>query len=116
MMGLANTTLLVPTNKGLYSLGIRTLTNMTAMEVIGQYNVLTKRFTGAQLAKLAAGAKIKTVLTKVIQVYAQIQGKVVLGKVGAAAKDRGVVVTPDLCKGVFVKAHGMSLYLKPPGY
>ncbi|CAI5535030.1 unnamed protein product [Closterium sp. Naga37s-1] len=62
MKGLFNTTLLIPTNKGLYALGLRTLTNMTAMTVIGQYNVLTKRYTSAQLAKLAPGAKIRSVL------------------------------------------------------
>ncbi|CAI5469363.1 unnamed protein product [Closterium sp. Yama58-4] len=116
MKGLFNTTLLIPTNKGLYALGLRTLTNMTAMTVIGQYNVLTKRYTAAQLAKLASGAKIPSVLPGVpIQVYPKLQGSVTLGKVGAGPKARATIVTPDLCNGVFLKGHGMSLYLKPPG-
>ncbi|CAI5992194.1 unnamed protein product [Closterium sp. NIES-65] len=117
MKGLFNTTLLIPTNKGLYALGLRTLTNMTAMTVIGQYNVLTKRYTSAQLAKLAPGAKIRTVLRGVpIQVFPKLKGSVTLGKVGAGPKAQATMVTPNLCNGVFLKGHGMNLYLKPPGY
>ncbi|GJP45482.1 hypothetical protein CLOM_g4867 [Closterium sp. NIES-68] len=116
-MGLANTTLLIPTNKGLYSLGLKTLTNVTAMIVIIEYNVLAKRFTYAQLANVAAGAKLKTVLPRVpIKVFEKSQGKVVLGTPGSAANAVGMVIKPDMCTGVFVKGHGMSRYFKPPGY
>ncbi|GJP45481.1 hypothetical protein CLOM_g4866 [Closterium sp. NIES-68] len=114
-----NTTLFVPTTKALMALGVKTLMNNTAMEAIGKYNVLAKQFTGAQLLKLAPNAVLRTKAKEVLVRYPSTGanvGKVVLGPQGAPVLNQGVVLTPNLYTGKFLKAHGLSTFFRPKGY
>ncbi|GJP41220.1 hypothetical protein CLOM_g890 [Closterium sp. NIES-68] len=117
---LFNTTILVPTNKAIYALGIKTLQNSTAMEAIGKYNVLLRQLTGAQLLKLAANTPLRTKAPKeLLARYASAganAGKAVLGPLNAPAAKQGVVLTPDLYAGKFLKVHGVSVFFRPKGY
>ncbi|CAI5469364.1 unnamed protein product [Closterium sp. Yama58-4] len=107
-----NTTLFIPTNRAILSLGIPTLKNDTAMEAIGKYNVLVKQFTGAQLLKLAPNTLLKTKAKDMLMRYPSTganAGKIVLGPQSAPAAKQGVVLTADLYTGKFLKAHGLSV-------
>ncbi|CAI5997199.1 unnamed protein product [Closterium sp. NIES-65] len=118
---LFNTTLLVPTNKAVYGVGIKTLQNTTAMEAIGKFNVLQRQFTAAQLRNLKPNTLLRTKAppTDLLQRYPSVganAGKVVLGPRNVTAAVQGVVLFPDLYSGKFLKAHGLSVFFRPKGY
>ncbi|CAI5489272.1 unnamed protein product [Closterium sp. Naga37s-1] len=118
---LFNTTLLVPTNKAVYGVGIKTLQNTTAMEAIGKFNVLQRQFTAAQLLNLKPNTPLRTKAppTDLLQRYPSVganAGKAVLGPRNVTAAVQGVVLFPDLYSGKFLKAHGLSVFFRPKGY
>ncbi|CAI7796910.1 unnamed protein product [Closterium sp. NIES-53] len=117
---LFNTTLLVPTNKAVYGVGMKTLQNTTAMEAIGKFNVLQRQFTAAQLRNLKPNTLLRTKApTDLLQRYLSVganAGKAVLGPRNATAAVQGVVLFPDLYTGKFLKAHGLSVFFRPKGY
>ncbi|CAI7830010.1 unnamed protein product [Closterium sp. NIES-54] len=117
---LFNTTLLVPTNKAVYGVGMKTLQNTTAMEAIGKFNVLQRQITAAQLRNLKPNTLLRTKApTDLLQRYLSVganAGKAVLGPRNATAAVQGVVLFPDLYTGKFLKAHGLSVFFRPKGY
>ncbi|CAI5534759.1 unnamed protein product [Closterium sp. Naga37s-1] len=118
---LFNTALLVPTNKAVYGVGIKTLQNTTAMEAIGKFNVLQRQFTAVQLLNLKPNTLLRTKAppTDLLQRYPSVganAGKAVLGPRNATAAVQGVVLFPDLFSGKFLKAHGLSVFFRPKGY
>eukprot|EP00475_Leptophrys_vorax_P045005 TRINITY_DN9220_c0_g1_i1.p1 TRINITY_DN9220_c0_g1~~TRINITY_DN9220_c0_g1_i1.p1 ORF type:complete len:192 (+),score=19.87 TRINITY_DN9220_c0_g1_i1:105-680(+) len=113
-----NRTFLVPINKALYKLGIGTLTNMTAMEKIGPYNILAKMYRSKGLLAMKPGTKLPTLLTgQSLQVYkSAVAGKMAYGPPQTATINMGTILKADLFNGTFIKAHGVSVYFRPPGY
>eukprot|EP00475_Leptophrys_vorax_P041300 TRINITY_DN77877_c0_g1_i1.p1 TRINITY_DN77877_c0_g1~~TRINITY_DN77877_c0_g1_i1.p1 ORF type:complete len:194 (-),score=10.10 TRINITY_DN77877_c0_g1_i1:43-624(-) len=117
-----NCTILVPRNKALYALGIKTLTNTSAMTLIGRYNVLSRMYSGAQLTALAAGKKLPTKLAgQPLQRYQSVAPTVgaaetvLVGPPGSAVAKVGSVTIPDMYKGNLLIAHGFSAFFKPIG-
>ncbi|CAI5481097.1 unnamed protein product [Closterium sp. Yama58-4] len=97
---LFNTTLLVPTNKAVYGMGIKTLQNTIAMEAIGRFNVLQRQFTAAQLLHLKPNTLLRTKAppTDLLQRYPSVganAGKAVLGPRNVTAAVQGVVLATD---------------------
>eukprot|EP00475_Leptophrys_vorax_P026701 TRINITY_DN3787_c0_g2_i1.p1 TRINITY_DN3787_c0_g2~~TRINITY_DN3787_c0_g2_i1.p1 ORF type:complete len:189 (-),score=12.56 TRINITY_DN3787_c0_g2_i1:580-1146(-) len=110
-----NSTILVPLNKALFKLGIGTLKNTTAMTTIGKFNVLQQRLGAQQLLAIPAGRLLPTKLPNqpLQRTKAQAKGQISLGVPQSAAATWGLVVTPNLFNGKWLKAHGMSVYFKP---
>eukprot|EP00475_Leptophrys_vorax_P026699 TRINITY_DN3787_c0_g1_i2.p1 TRINITY_DN3787_c0_g1~~TRINITY_DN3787_c0_g1_i2.p1 ORF type:complete len:189 (-),score=15.41 TRINITY_DN3787_c0_g1_i2:406-972(-) len=110
-----NSTILVPLNKALFKLGLGTLQNTTAMTAIGKYNVLQQRLGAQQLIAIPAGRLLSTKLPNqpLQRTKAQAAGQISLGVPQSAAATWGLVVTPNLFNGKWLKAHGMSVYFKP---